>query len=67
MDDRANLEAKWKEYEDELNRIARMTGLDQQLFGKREEELLAEQDKIEFALGFTPPVREGTQRYSGVL
>jgi len=30
-----------------------MTGLDQQLFAKREEELLAEQDKIDFELGFT--------------
>jgi hypothetical protein len=53
MDDRANLEAKWKENEDELNRIARMTGLDQQLFGKREEDLLAEQAANEFELGFT--------------
>lgn len=65
MDDRANLEAKWKEYEDELNRIARMTGLDQQLFGKREEELLAEQDKIEFELGLTNPIDAQTRRFSG--
>jgi hypothetical protein len=67
MDDRAKLGTKWKTNEDELNRIHAMTGLDQQLFAKREEELLAEQDAIESELGFTTPVRAGTRRYSGVL
>jgi hypothetical protein len=67
MDDRAKLGTKWKENEDELNRIHAMNGLDQQLFAKREEELLAKQDAIEFELGFVPPIRERTRRYSGVF
>jgi hypothetical protein len=37
--------------ESELERIAAMTPLDRQLFGNREDELLSEQDAIEFQLG----------------
>jgi hypothetical protein len=51
MDDRPKLEAKWNENEDELNRIAGMTRLDQHLIEKRVEEPLAEQDAIEFEIG----------------
>jgi hypothetical protein len=52
---------------DVLSRIARITGFDRQLFANRAEEFLAEQDAIEFELGFTPPIGERTRRYSGVL
>jgi hypothetical protein len=50
-----------KENENELNRIAQLTGLDQQFFARRDEDLLAEQDAIEYELGFTTPVRERTR------
>lgn len=66
MDDRAKLGTKWKKNEDELNRIARMIGLDQQLFGKREEESFAEQDAIEFELGSTAPVPEQIRIVSSI-
>ena len=49
--DREALEEKWKANEAELERIASMTSLDRQLFGKQEDELLGEQDAIEFKLG----------------
>ena len=48
---RETLEQRWKGNESELERIAGMTPLDRQLFGKREEELLGDQDAIEFELG----------------
>jgi len=48
---REAFEQKWKANESELQRIASMTPLDRQLFGKREDELLGEQDAIEFELG----------------
>jgi len=48
---REALEQKWKANESELERIAAMTPLDRQVFGNREDELLSEQDAIEFELG----------------
>jgi len=48
---RAASEAKWKANEAELARIRSAPGLDRVMLAKREEELLAEQDQIEWELG----------------
>ena len=61
MDD---LTARWQGNEVELNRIHGMTRLDREFHAKREEELLGEQDAIEFELGFLPSEPKGSRRYS---
>jgi hypothetical protein len=49
--DRDALEAKWRAIDAELNRIASAPPLDRIMLTKREEQLLDEQDHIEFELG----------------
>jgi hypothetical protein len=49
--DRDALEAKWRANDAELNRIASAPPLDRIMLEKREEQLLDEQDQIEFELG----------------
>lgn len=49
------LEIRWKANEAELNRINAMPGLDREMHAKREEELLAEQDRIEYEAGLNFP------------
>ena len=46
-----SLEARWQKNEQELHRIANAPELDRIMLANREEELLAEQDHIEFELG----------------
>lgn len=45
------LEAQWRAIDGELNRIASAPPLDRIMLAKREEQLLDEQDHIEFELG----------------
>jgi hypothetical protein len=49
--DRDALEAKWRANDVELNRIVNAPPLDRIMLAKREEQLLDEQDHIEFELG----------------
>ena len=49
--DRDALEAKWRANDAELNRIVGAPPLDGIMLAKREEQLLDEQDHIEFELG----------------
>jgi hypothetical protein len=49
--DRDALQAKWRANDAELNRIASAPPLDRIMLAKREEQLLDEQDRIEFELG----------------
>ena len=49
--DRDALQAKWRATDVELNRIAAAPPLDRIMLEKREEQLLDEQDRIEFELG----------------
>jgi hypothetical protein len=49
--DRDALEAKWRANDAELNRIANAPPLDRIMLAKREDQLLDEQDHIEFELG----------------
>jgi hypothetical protein len=49
--DRDALEAKWRANDAELNRIVNAPHLDRIMLEKREEQLLDEQDHIEFELG----------------
>jgi hypothetical protein len=49
--DRDALQTKWRANDAELNRIGRAPPLDRIMLAKREEQLLDEQDHIEFDLG----------------
>jgi hypothetical protein len=49
--DRDALQAKWRANDAELNRIANAPALDRIMLARREEQLLDEQDRIEFELG----------------
>jgi hypothetical protein len=59
-------ETRWQRNESELNRIARMTGLDRELHAERADCPEAEQDEIEYELGFTNPADPGSRRWSGM-
>jgi hypothetical protein len=50
--DRRSLETLWESNERELLRLAVMSPVDREFHAKREDELLDEQDAIEFQLGF---------------
>jgi hypothetical protein len=43
-----------------------MTPLDREFHAKREDELLDEQDAIEFRLGFENPAQAGSRGWSGM-
>jgi hypothetical protein len=62
--DRSELESKWQANERELQRLAAMSPLDRELHAKREDDLLDEQDLIEFQLGFEGPT--SSRRWSGM-
>jgi hypothetical protein len=53
--DRDALEAKWRANDAELSRIASAPPLDRIMLEKREDQLLDEQDRIEFELGRHTP------------
>ena len=63
---REALQAKWRANEAELIRLAAMTPLDREFHAKREDELLDEQDEIEFRLGFDSPAQADSRRWSGM-
>jgi hypothetical protein len=60
-------EARWQRNESELNRIARMSGLDRELHAERAESLEAGQDEIEYELGFDNPADPGSRRWSDMI
>jgi hypothetical protein len=60
------LEAKWQSNERELNRIAAAPGLDRELCHAEVDRLEAEQDEIEFRLGFGNPAQLDSRRWSGL-
>jgi hypothetical protein len=59
------LEARWRENESELRRLTNAPGLDRELNAAGIDELLGEQDSIEFELGSTSP--GSLRRWSGLL
>lgn len=61
-----DLEARWQTNERQLNRIAAMPGLDRELHASDAERLEAEQDDIEWRLGFDCPKQAGSRRWPGV-
>lgn len=63
--DQAELEARWRQNEAELQRLANAPGLDREIHASRIDELLGEQDRIEFELGCT--LVPGLRRWSGML
>jgi len=63
--DRTNLESRWQRNETELRRLTNAPGLDRELNAARIDELLGEQDRIEFELGSTSPA--GSRQWSGML
>jgi hypothetical protein len=60
------LEARWQAIERELSRIAVMPGLDREMHAREAERLEAEQDRIEWQLGFDRPGDAESRRWSGV-
>ena len=64
--DREAQQAKWRANEAELIRLAAMSPLDREFHAKREDELLDEQDAIEFRLGFEKPAQGDSRRWSGM-
>jgi hypothetical protein len=65
MPDREALETKWQANERRLNEIAAMTGLGREMHSAETERIEAEQDDIEWELGFDRPMRAGLRRWSG--
>jgi hypothetical protein len=63
--DRSSLETRWQRNEIELRRLANAPGLERELNAARIDELLGEQDSIEYALGSASP--SGPRRWSGLL
>jgi hypothetical protein len=59
-------EAHWQANEPELSRIVAAPGLDRELCHAEVERLEAEQDEIEFRLGFDNPSQAGSRRSSGM-
>ena len=65
MSDSDELQSRWERNEIELRRLANSPGLDRELNSARIDELLGEQDRIEFELGSTS--QDGPRRWSGLL
>jgi hypothetical protein len=63
--ERTDLESRWQRNETELHRLTNAPGLDRELNGARIDELLGEQDCVEFVLGSASPAN--ARRWSGML
>jgi hypothetical protein len=64
--DRYKLESRWKAIEKRLHQIAAAPGLDQELCRSEVQRLLAEQDSIEYVLGFDRPAHGASRKWSGM-
>ena len=64
--DRNDLEACWQANERQLNRIAAAPPLDREICAVDVERIEAEQDRIEFLVGFENPGHSGSHRWSGL-
>jgi hypothetical protein len=60
------LESRWQANERELNRIAAMPGLDREMHASAAERIEAEQDRIEWQLGFDRPCDANSRHWSGL-
>jgi len=63
---RDGLEARWQANERQLNRIAAAPALDREFCAAEVERIEAEQDRIEFLVGFENPGHSGSHRWSGL-
>ena len=64
--DRDDLEARWQSNERQLIRIGASPGLDREMCAAEVERIEAEQDGIEFLLGFEKPTQSSSRRWSGL-
>jgi hypothetical protein len=64
--DRDSLESQWRANEAQLNRITAASGLDRELSAAEVERLEAEQDRIEWKLGFEGPADAESRKWSGM-
>jgi hypothetical protein len=64
--DRDDLETRWQANERQLNRIAASPGLDREMCAAEIERIEAEQDRIEFLLGFEKHTHSSSRRCSGL-
>jgi hypothetical protein len=64
--DRDNLEVRWQANERQLNRIAAAPALDREICAAEVERIEAEQDRIEFLVGFENPGHSGSRCWSGL-
>jgi hypothetical protein len=63
--DHNGLEARWQNNERELRRIRAMPGLDREMHAADAERIEAEQDRIEWQLGFERPADAESRKWSG--
>jgi hypothetical protein len=64
--DRDDLEIRWQANERQLNRIAAAPTLDREMCAADVERIEAEQDRIEFLLGFEKLTHSSSRRWSGL-
>ena len=64
--DRDDLEIRWQANERQLNRIAAAPALDREMCAADVGAIEAEQDRIEFLLGFEKPTHSSSRRWSGL-
>jgi hypothetical protein len=63
--ERDDLESHWQRNEAELRRLTNAPGLEREMHASRIDDLLGEQDRIEFEFGSVSPA--DTRRWSGLL
>jgi hypothetical protein len=61
-----DLEVRWQANERHLNRIAAAPALDREMCAAEVERIEAEQDRIEFLVGFANPADSVSRRWSGL-
>jgi hypothetical protein len=64
--DRDDLETRWQANERQLNRITAAPALDREMCAADVEQIEAQQDRIEFLLGFEKPTHLSSRRWSGL-
>jgi hypothetical protein len=64
--DRDSLESQWRANEAQLNRITAASGLDRELSAAEVERFEAQQDRIEWLIGFERPADAESHRWSGM-
>jgi|HubBroStandDraft_4_1064222.scaffolds.fasta_scaffold3248236_1 hypothetical protein len=67
MPDPEVLETKWQANERRLTEIGSMSGLGREMHATETERLEAEQDRIEWHLGFERPADAESRKWSGMV